>query len=398
MARSSANPWRFDRRRCLRLSLGLVAAILAGRPRLALAEEPAPFSLERFRQLCLETARANLRPDGWLIPSAAYPDECYLRDAYWTLRALRDPELARRIFERFAAAQDPDGRLPTSLRLADGGASHIRDDESTALFLLLGLDLVRSGWSGDRGPLARATRFLLDRLDEDGTYQTGPGAGSWWLDTLVLAARDTVTYNQGIVAVALRAARELGLEAPERQVAAAERAYRELYRADLGTLPLSARTTLRDVSSLVGDYLAWSYFGQPLLAAEQVRSTLAGFARATFPDGDFLGFRVATQLDGSFMPPSWFAPAPDNFPGHYHNGGSWLLYDALALGSALRHGVAEAAELLAARLRAEVRADWSLHEYLATDPDQPDFGSVPFPWRRDYAWNAYAGRIIEEQL
>lgn len=400
MARSSAPAGRprLSRRRCLRLSLGLVGAILAGQARPALALEPSAFSLERFKQLCLETARANLRPGGWLIPSSAYAEECYLRDAYWTLRALRDPELLQRTFERFAAAQAADGRLPTSLRLADGGAAHVRDDESTALFLLLGVDLVRSGWGGDRGPLARAARFLLERLGEDGTYQTGPGPGSWWLDTLVLANRDTVAYNQGVVAVALRAARELGLAPAEQRVDAAARAYRALYRDDLGTLPLSAQTTLRDVSSLVGDYLSWSYFGQPLLASEQVRSTLAGFARATFPDGEFLGFRVVTQLDGSFLPTSWFAPAPDNFPGHYHNGGSWLLYDALALGSALRHGVAEAAELLAARLRAEVRTDWSLHEYLATDPDQPDFGGVPFPWRRDYAWNAYVGRVIEEQL
>ena len=387
-----------SRREFVRRAALSAGAFLAAGARPAAAAGGAseePFSPERFIQLCLETAGANVKEDGWVIPSQAYGDESYLRDAYWTLGALDDPELATRTFERFAAAQAPDGRLPTSLRLSDGAVSHARDDESTALFILLGLDLAIAGWRPEGDALDRAASFLLDRLDRgDGAYRTGPGSETWWLDTLSLATRDTVAYTQGVVAVALRAAVELGADVPPGAVEATERAYRSLYRPDLGTLTLSAGTSLRDVSSLVGDYLSWHYYERPLLTAQQVAGTLAGLRRVTFRDGSLLGFRVVTQLGGGFMPLSWFEPVHENVPGHYHNGASWLLYDALALGSAIRHGLPEAAALLEARLRAEVRSEWALHEYLVTDPASRHFGGVPAPWRTGYAWNAYVWKIL----
>ena len=403
---------RLTRRHLLRLGAGGAAGLLAGSARPAwaagsvqatpaLLAAPAAsaesFSRERFIQLCLWTAHVNVKSGGWLVPSAAYAGECYLRDAYWTLGALDDGELASLTFARFAAVQGPDGRLPTSLRVSDGGVNHVRDDESSALFILLGLDLARAGWgidAGDGSALGRAASFLLSRLDPaDGAYRNGPGPDGWWLDTLSLAGPDVVAYTQGVVAVALRAAAELGAAVPPESIAAADRAYRALYRPDLGTLTLSGGTTLREVSSLVGDYLSWRYFDRPLLGADQVAGTLAGFRRVSFRDGALLGFRVATQSSGAFMPLNWFVPVHENQPGHYHNGASWLLYDALALGSAIRHGVPGAADLLEARLRAEVRSEWALHEYLVTDPASPHFGRVPGSWRSGYACNAYAWKV-----
>ena len=70
-----------------------------------------------------------------------------------------------------------------------------------------------------------------------------------------------------------------------------------------------------------------------------------------------------------------------------------MLYVALALGCAIRHCVPGAADLLEARLRAEVRSEWTLHEYLVTDPASPHFGAVPAAWRRGYAWNAYVWKL-----
>jgi hypothetical protein len=122
--------------------------------------------------------------------------------------------------------------------------------------------------------------------------------------------------------------------------------------------------------------------------------TLGTFRRVYFDDGDFLGFPVATQLDGSYLPEEWFSPAPDNWPGYYHNGGSWLLYDALALDVGRRHAVPEAEELLRARILAETRRSETLHEYIATDPALGDLGHVPVPWRTGYAWNSYVATLL----
>jgi hypothetical protein len=384
-----------SRRRLLRAGAAAGAGVILAAAGGGIAPTAAaePFSRERFAQLCLETARANVRPDGWVVPSQAYADESYLRDAYWTLPALGDAGLAARTFERFAAAQGSDGRLPTSLWAGVGDANHVRDDESSALFILMGFDLARDGRPPDFAPLARAAGFLLGQLDAEGGYSTGPGPEGWWLDTLSLARPDVVAYTQGVVAVALRAAAELGAGVPLAALRATEDAYRGLYRPQLKTLTLSWETGLRDVSSLVGDALSWRYFGRPLLPAEHVADTLAGFRRVSFRDGAFLGFRVVSQLDGGFMPLSWFEPVHENVPGQYHNGASWLLYDALALDTAARHGIPGAAEDLAARLRAEVRSEWALHEYLVTDPTSRHFGGVPAAWRTGYAWNAYVGTL-----
>lgn len=395
---------RLTRRRLLGLGVGAVATLgagaLVGRNRPAPAALPfvsaEPWDRERFLELCLQTARANVKWEDWVVPGVAYGEECYLRDAYWTLGAMDDVDLASATFERFAATQMPTGQVPTSLHVPSGEVNHVRDDESSALFILLGLDLARAGSPADDGPLGRATGFLLERLEQSGGggYATGPGPTSWWLDTFSLAYRDVVTYTQGIVAVALRAAAELGLAVPPTTIEGAEGAYRSLYRSDLGTLMLSAGTTLRDVSSLTGDYLSWRYFDRPLLGAEETARTLAGFRRVTFPDGALLGFRVATQINGAYMPVHWFEPTHENVAGQYHNGGSWLLWDALALAAGIRHGVPEAPALLEARLRAEVRTEWALHEYLATDPLSPYFGGVPDAWRSGYAWNAYVRRVV----
>jgi hypothetical protein len=384
---------RIGRRHALACAGGAVVWALAapgGRTARAAATDPG---LERFRALCLETARANV-VDGRPIPSRAYSQGTWLRDAYWTLAALADRELQRHTWQRFAAAQNMDsGQVPTALTHSDA-AFYAAEDESTALFVLLALDLERAGVPLDRAPLERASRYLQNRLDVDGRVPAGPGAGTWWLDTLILAQRDTVAYTQGVTAVGLRALTDLDVPVPSDLVERAEAAYGALYLPDLGTMTLSAGTTLLDVSCLVGEHLSRRLFGRALLTEEIVAGTLGTFRRVDFDDGAFLGFPVATQLDGSYMPEEWFAPAPDNWPGYYHNGGSWLLYDALALDVGRSHAVIGSDALLHARILAEVRLAEALHEYIATNPALGHLGHVPMPWRSGYAWNSYVATLL----
>lgn len=346
----------------------------------------------RFKELCLRIGRMNV-DDRKVVPSAAYAHRTWMRDAYWTLGGLGDSVLMQYTWERFANLQDKlTGQVPTTIQHSDQMES-MHDDESTALFMLLAVDVQRRGLPLWEEPLHLGAQFLRNRIDDAGRVHAGPGPYTWWLDTLSLGTRDTVTYSQGLTAVALRGAAELGL-LPLSLAERAEAAYAGLYRSDLGTLPLSAHTTLLDVSCLVGEHLSFRYFGRPMLPTAVVESTLQRFHRANFPDGAFLGFKVATQLDGAHFPSEWLHVAPDNLPGYYHNGGSWLLYDALALDAARQHGIAEATPLLAARIRAETRYEDTLHEYLATTDSHGHLGRVPRDWRKDYAWNSYVGTLV----
>ena len=381
------------RRRLLALASGAAAWAAVAPGASALAEADAAGSFDQFRALALRIARANI-VNGIPIPSQAYAQGTWMRDAYWSLPVLRDRGLQYRTWKRFATRQDQrTGQIPTALFSSDTIVS-ARDDESTALFVLLSLELRRAGVPLDRAPIERAARYLRGKLNSQARVLAGPGGYTWWLDTLILAQRDTVAYTQGVTAVALRSLAELDVAVPDGLAERAEAAYAGLYQPDLGAMPLSAATTLLDVSCLVGEHLSLRLFDRPLLADDVVGNVIHSFRQVTFDDGAFLGFPVATQLDGSYMPESWFLPAPDNWPGHYHNGGSWFLYDAIALDAARRHGVADAQDLLVARIAAETRQNNTLHEYIATDPSLADFGHAPFSWRGEYAWNSYVATIV----
>lgn len=391
-------PARFTRRSILTaLGAGAVAALL--RPSAILARPTASIVdplRDSFSTLALQTARANIL-DRKLFPSRAYSQGTWLRDAYWTLPVLEDARLKQYTWERFANRQDPTtGQVPPAL-LHSEDVYYWADDESTALFLLLALELKRANVPVWPWPLEPAARYLVARVDADGYVRSGPGPFAWWLDTLALGQRDAVSYNQGVVAVALRAAAEMGLSLPPGLVGRAEAAYAALYRPDLGAMALSAGTTLLDVSCLVGEHLSIRYFQRSLLTREVVQATLGAFRQVRFPDGAFLGFPVAAQRDGSYMPEDWFYPAPDNWPGYYHNGGSWLLYDAIALEVGRTHGVPAAAGLLRERVAAETRRDATLHEYIATSDARGDLGTTPFSWRTGYSWNSYVATLAWSQ-
>lgn len=374
----------------LRGAAGLALAPLAPAVPAAAVGDPA---LDAFRTLCLQTARSNV-VNGRPIPSGAYPQGTWVRDSYWTLAALGDHDLQHRTWRRFAAVQNRvTGRAPSAV-LNDDRLYYSNDDESTALFVLMALDLTRAGVAVDGAPIESAARYLLSRLDTQGAVRSGPGPSTWWLDTLILGQADTVAYTQGVTAAALRALNELGVNVPSSAVDRAEAAYSALYRPDLQTMTLSAGTTLLDVSCLAGEHLSLRLFGHRMLPDEAVVNTLAAFPRVSYPDDAFLGFPVATNLDGSYMPMSWFSPAPDDWPGYYHNGGSWLLYDALALDVGRRHGVSGSDELLRERILSETRQAPTLHEYIATSPDRGQLGDVPFTWRTGYAWNSYVATLL----
>jgi hypothetical protein len=380
------------RRRFIGGVVALSAAALLTPPADAAAPPAAPLDLDAFRTLCLHTARANIL-DRKLFPSKAYDFGTWMRDAYWTLPILADDKLKQYTWERFANGQDHDtGRVPSAL-IHSEDVLYSADDESTAFFVLLALEVKRAGLTLWDAPLQLAAKYLVNRLDPDGHYRTGPGPFAYWLDTLYLPMRQTVAYNQGIVAVALRALRELGQPLPQGVLERAEAAYAGLYRDDLRLLPLASGTNLLDVSCLVGEHLSLRYFQRPLLGDGMVAHTLAWFRRVTYPDRAFLGFPVASQLDGTYMPETWFYTAPDNWPGYYHNGGSWLLYDAIALDAARHHGVPEADGLLRERIASETRVVPALHEYIATTNAGGHLGAVPFPWRSHYSWNSYVGTL-----
>jgi hypothetical protein len=232
--------------------------------------------------------------------------------------------------------------------------------------------------------LQRAVNYLL-RHAHSGYFVSPPGPYRSWWDAYRLPASDTLSYNQGLYAVALRCAEHLHLALPLQAILEADRAYRALYDPHLGYLPLSRKIPASDSSALTGEFLSLWLFAHPILSDAAVLSTLHHLA----PFG--------TGFEAVALPSGGFPGSPTmGIPGDYQNGASWLLYDALSLGAAGLHGLPDALARLRARLALEFRHDVILHEYLQTNPSLPYYGAEP-PFRDHFSWDTFV-LIIDRVL
>jgi hypothetical protein len=140
---------------------------------------------------------------------------------------------------------------------------------------------------------------------------------------------------------------------------------------------------------LTGDFLNTWLFGRHLLDNAVVQGTLASLCGSPF------GYRTLCPEDGSYLPASAFSLPRQ--PGDGQNGGSWLLYDGLALGAGALHGVSGALPALQRRLGIELTPHPILHEYVQTVRSLPFYGAEP-PERDGYGWDTFflvIGRAVQ---
>ncbi|TAK25667.1 MAG: hypothetical protein EPO26_02380 [Chloroflexota bacterium] len=365
-------------------------------PRLPAPTLGAPWlGRQAYIDLARQTAANLIREDGWVMPSAWYP-MLFARDAWWVVASHGDPRIHAAVSRRLAAEQHATGQMPTALYI-DGYRPPGRDndDDSTLLFVMLEYDAFLHGGAPNREALVRAAQWLAARAP-GGRYGSQPGGTAYWLDTLSLAGVEPcVAYNQGMYAVVCRALENMGIAATG--TSSVEAWYRRLFDGDLGQIRAYVDRDglfgeLRDISALVGEALSWYYFSQPILDPSMVSQTLVNQPRAFYADGAFLGFRNLTKADAEPLPNAWMSDWPASSAGNYQNGGSWLLYDALALYAGARHGVPDAAPLLRARLLSETRRDPALHEYLETTPQRAGQSEER---RAGYGWNSFVANLLE---
>jgi hypothetical protein len=331
------------------------------------------------------TLRHNVDPRGPVAyPSPAY-DNAYLRDSFWTAQALGKRSFAVRVLSAFATHERADGNPPSMFANAyPPRGPRYHDDESAALLLIW-------AWRNDalygvtppRATLRQALGYVL-RRGRRGSFIAPAGRyGGWW-DAYPLPRPGSLSYSQGLYAVALRAAQHLGLMLPPRALTAAERAYRALYNRRLGYMCLSSSLCASDASALTGEFLSLWLFGHAMLPSAAVRSTLRHLA----PFG--AGFRIVAMPRNGARASGYLAGGPlVGAPGDYQNGASWLLYDALSIGAAGLHGEADALARLRSRLALEFRQGVVLHEYLRTNPRLPYYGAEP-PYRDGFSWDTFA--------
>lgn len=341
---------------------------------------------------------ANMQRSGcdWIVRSSAYP-EMYTRDAILNLFADLDPQYVENILAIFVNHQDSCGQIQTSISKEGNVARY--DDESTLLFLILAAKAVQIGINVDERSLNLAKEFLISHISSDFSYQTlGQNTDNdrstyhYWMDSLVLSNPASPTYVQGLASLALECCQKLGLTVDQRTI----REVRKRYQACFATGPaLGLGSDIWDVSALAPEALSLLLFDKPLLRSDSVLHAyreIASTASTTYPDGEFLGYKVLSKK-GHYLAPEYFNPGPElNWVGSYQNGGSWLLWDSLAIYAAGRHGSMRAPTDMVARVKSDLRHSESpSNEFLLTTPN---ISSVVVNSRGNYGWNGLIASLI----
>ena len=203
----------------------------------AAADRTTEMDLYRIVRSVAESNLLDSRT-GWVRPSPNYSGS-WVRDSFW-ISGFLGPEVGRKSLAHFGARLTGEGQAPTKLD-SYSGPPHFYDDESTLLYLI---------WSyrDSAQPMERVAqswKWIKEHVSPDGSYWTASGTFHTWHDILLFLERDVASYNQGLYAVATLAAQKMGLAEPE-EVESAARAYRRMYRSDLGYLPVSLHMDYRD--------------------------------------------------------------------------------------------------------------------------------------------------------
>lgn len=242
----------------------------------------------------------------------------------------------------------------------------------------------------------------IERRAKDNCYhsydeRTGRLDFQYWGDLMVFEKEDVISFNQGLFALAIQAAKEMGLHHQSEPEAAAEQ-YRQQFNPTLGFFPISRlKNTVLGPDPLAPDLLAQIYFGKPLLETARVKQHfyhMYQHARTAY------GYKVISASDGSFLPNAGYdvqgykcqANREGVVDGQYFRGGSYFLYDNLFLMDAYLHGVPEAEAELIWRIGLDFKAGNTTYECLNTLNGEP--------WKPNMGWNvaiyAFWQKLVDE--
>jgi hypothetical protein len=361
------------------------------RERSAILQQLAP----RYAQIAREnivTAHGRTA----IVPSPAYANGIYARDAFFAAVGLDDLELSFKLYTWFADGQNKQtGQVPTAIAFDPADQSlQPQDDESTLLFIIWSFILHRAHYDIDRASVAAAWDHVQTHV-RNGLYYSAAGNFRYWADCWTLPRPGVIAYVQGLYALAAEAAHDFGFVDDDKTVAAAKNGYRALYNDPLGFLPLGAGSpgrSIQDVSALLPEFLHRLLLAEGILADAQVLATVdhhLATLGAHSGEGTLIGLRVLADSTGAFLSPALFAAGCANMsrPGDYHNGGYWPMYTLVEL--ALAYAIAPETRY---RLALEQLVAYEAEQGMGVEYMQLVRGAEGYvpPRRGHYSWNVLA--------
>ncbi len=307
----------------------------------------------------------------WVVPAIEYANKQYSRDAFWQSMVL-PPEYSRECYLNEAVAQSTGAERPLFCMIwayrtkIEGGQPDMEAAEKTLAYIE---KHAVDGW------------FHSSDKKERKNFQS-------WKDLAAFEETDVISYNQGLLAVALMSAEALGLK-PSVSSEKAIKNYQSLFNIVGGYFPLSKEKDMLSVDPLVGDLLSQLYFKKVLLSDESVIShynNVVSKAKTAY------GFKVSCLPNGDYAPLDWYSvPGHDlgkQEIGNYQFGGSWFLYDMLFLIDSYLHNAPGALDEIKWRGSLDFKLGGTYFEYINTINGKPNKANqgwdaaVYFIWRK----------------
>ncbi len=357
-----------------------------------------------------------------IAPSIWYSaaGEMYLRDSFFAANGVYDRALNEGVFNLWAANQGADGAINT---LVEPNMSNLerKSNDSTPLWLIWALqNRRRFGTAIPMYKVRKAAEYCLKTYDRnhDGICWAQFVMGQ--LDVFDFPeGRTDICENQGMLAVTLRAIKELAIPAlsdgiSEDYIAQVEEGYRSYYDPARKRLrPAREVTDGVGFDEIFPEFLSLWLFKRKILTDEMMCNHLDSIPvlmprdDAPYPETDgtvrpiFIGLTQGGR-GWSYFTDTWHPMisrehganyARHQMDGIYYNGGSWMRIEICGYVAGKLHGWAKAEKAIANRLWAELHLapDFpTSQEYLATDPAHPFFG-----YHRVFAWNAFVLQALE---
>ena len=344
-----------------------------------------------YQMLMWITSRNNFNPLS--VPSINYAPDMYNRDSFWSLMGTYDKEASEKIFNAWAATQNEKGAIGTIIT-PSMGSREVKGNDATLEFLWFALvnhRLYNTPLPMEK--LRKAFDYCIREFDPDGD---GICASEF-----VLGQNDVVEYpdktsglsvNQGMFAITLRVAKELGMPVSEPYIEKANQEYRNFYDAERGYLiDNRAYKHVITFNSLLPEFVSWWLFNEPILTSEMVINTLNkvpvrnGYSPLIFHTKD----TFFTMENKPFSPNMLWQN------GIYYNAGSWMREEVCGYVAGLKHGWKDAGKRIKERLTAEITTHPDQpfsHEFLPYDLTVPDCW---WPSTRVFSWNVFVLRALE---
>ncbi len=328
-----------------------------------------------FGALAFTTAYMNLRVNEtgkskfWVVPSVEYANTQYCRDAFW-ISTMLDPAYSPECLKNELEAVNTYAEYPL-------------------MAVVWAYRAFKEGKDVDLAKVQAYINSIETRVRDNWFYSYTEKDGrldfQYWGDVIAFEKTDVVTYNQGLLALVLSAAKEMGLNIksdPEKAL----NQYRSMFNAELGFYPISKKkNTILGPDPVVPDLLSQIYFNRKMLESKTLvqhynrvishSKTNYGIKVVSLPNGDYLPAEMY-DVKGYISQVNREKDMPD---GRYFRGGSYFLYDSLFLIDAYLHGVKEAEDELIERVSIDFKIGATTYECLNTKTGEP--------WKPNMGWN-----------